>query len=32
MRLTGHQDKVNEPAGGIADTNDFAAETAPRAP
>ena len=32
MRLAGHQDKVDKPAGGVADANDLAAETAPRAP
>src|SRR5277367_4304678 len=31
MRLARHQDKVDESASGIADANDFAAETTPRA-
>ena len=29
MRLARHQDKVDEPAGGITDTGNLAAETAP---
>ena len=32
MRLTGHQDKINQSASGVADANDFAAKTAPRSP
>ena len=30
MRLAGHQDKVDEPAGGVTHADDFAAETAAR--
>jgi hypothetical protein len=32
MRLAGHQDKVDEPASGVADANDLAAETTPERP
>lgn len=30
MRLAGHQDKVDEPAGGVTHADDLAAETAAR--
>ena len=30
MRLARHQDKVDEPASGIADTDNLAAKTTPR--
>jgi hypothetical protein len=32
MRLAGHHDKVDQPASGIADANDLAAETTSRTP